>query len=172
MPRVQVIAFAALLLAPLLALGCRSPGAARIVGPDGSAMAHVHCGRDQAACFRLAGGLCPTGYEMKPVLTGQDGNFLLRCRDAGQSRLSACPAPAAVEAPALTTPAAPRAAAPVAFVTPRAARPSSPNDVWPPAAEPWSAELLYPWPPAAANATAQPNPPTPQGDGGQVDIGY
>lgn len=75
------------LLAPMLAgvLGvclaaCTAPGSQRIVGPDGSAMAHVHCGSEQGVCFRLAGELCPNGYDIKPVLSGHDGNFLVRCR--------------------------------------------------------------------------------------------
>lgn len=169
----RFVAYAAWALAPLLALGCRGAGAERIVGPDGSAMAHVHCGRDQAACFRIAGGLCPAGYEMQPVLSGRDGNFLVRCRDAGQARLSACPALAPVAALTLTTPAAPPASAPIAADTSRDVRRGSPNDGWPPASEPWPAE--YPWPPPEASVTARPEAPlnpTPKGEGGQVDLGY
>jgi hypothetical protein len=64
-----------------------------VIGPDGSAMVHVHCGFDQAACFRIAGELCPSGYEMKPVLSGNDGNFLVRCRSAALvSAAASCPA--------------------------------------------------------------------------------
>src|SRR3954466_8720765 len=80
----------------LLACACRSPGSERIVGPDGSAMSHVHCGAEQGECFRIAGELCPSGYEMQPVLSGTDGNFLVRCRAAGTSAVAAqCSAPAA-----------------------------------------------------------------------------
>lgn len=71
-------------------LACASPGSQPIVGPDGSAMAHVHCGSDQGTCFRIAGELCPQGYEIKPVLSGNDGNFLVRCR-AAQAVAEAAP---------------------------------------------------------------------------------
>ncbi len=64
----------------LLLAACQAPGSTRIVGPDGSPMAHLHCGSDQGACFRMAGELCPSGYELKAVLSGNDGNFLVRCR--------------------------------------------------------------------------------------------
>lgn len=87
----------------LLALwlpACQSPGSARIIGPDGSKMAHVHCGADQGQCFRIAGELCPGGYDMQPVLRTSDGNFLVRCRAARVAE--SCPAPAPTFAP--TTP--------------------------------------------------------------------
>lgn len=83
--------------------GCASPGSQRIVGPDGSPMAHVHCGSDQGTCFRIAGELCPNGYDMKPVLRGNDGNFLVRCR-APRSTVAQvapnCPLPVAASSPA------------------------------------------------------------------------
>lgn len=76
------------------AAGCaNSPGSQPIVGPDGSSMAHVHCGADQGACFRIAGELCPSGYEIKPVLLRQDGNFLVRCRSARPTLSVAAHAP-------------------------------------------------------------------------------
>lgn len=89
-----------LLVALWLAVGlgaCTSPGSQRIVGPDGSPMAHVHCGSDQGVCFRIAGELCPSGYDIKPVLSGSDGNFLVRCRAprALAQLESSCPLPAA-----------------------------------------------------------------------------
>jgi hypothetical protein len=89
----------ALILAGLgeaLLVGCASPGAQPIVGPDGSPMAHVHCGAQQGVCFRIAGELCPSGYDMKPVLRGDDGNFLVRCRRANvTSAAPTCPLPVA-----------------------------------------------------------------------------
>jgi hypothetical protein len=151
-------------VAGLLALAlasCASPGSQRIVGPDGSAMAHVHCGSDQGACFRIAGELCPSGYELKPVLSGNDGNFLVRCRDARVAQsVQVCP-PIAPGVPSAAT---------AALVTPRA----QPNqDAWPPSTEPWPA--AYPWPPPETSAAvgAQPagavsaKPPS-----DSVDIGY
>ena len=66
----------------LLAPGCApSPGAAPIVGPDGTRMLHVHCAAEQAACFRIAGDRCPRGYDLSPILDPHDGNFLVRCRE-------------------------------------------------------------------------------------------
>src|SRR5258706_2458495 len=92
----------------LLACACRSPGSERIVGPDGSAMSHVHCGSEQGECFRIAGELCPGGYELQPVLSGSDGNFLVRCRAAGGSAVATqCSAPASSASPPLATTAAP-----------------------------------------------------------------
>ncbi|MEP7049667.1 MAG: hypothetical protein ABJB12_04910 [Pseudomonadota bacterium] len=65
-----------------LALSCvETPGAQRIVGPDGTHMLHVHCGDDQAACFQLAGESCPSGYDLSPIFDPRDGNFLVRCRN-------------------------------------------------------------------------------------------
>jgi len=82
---------------------CASPGSQRIVGPDGSPMAHVHCGSDQGLCFRIAGELCPTGYDIKPVLIGNEGNFLVRCRaprSVAQTAAPGCPLPAPATPPA------------------------------------------------------------------------
>lgn len=127
-----------------LLLACTTPGASRIVGPDGSPMAHVHCGSDQAACFRLAGELCPTGYELKPVLQGSDGNFLVRCRAAVAVASQQCGALAS------------------------SVNPGASNSGWPPASEPWPA--AYPWPPPETTAGAL--PPTKSAPGGVVDLGY
>ena len=130
---------------------CSSPGSMPIVGPDGSPMAHVHCGSEQGVCFRIAGELCPSGYEMKPVLSGNDGNFLVRCRVA-------TPPVVAVQSPAPPAPGA----------TPTSAHAA--KETWPSASE-----LLNPWPRPEANATAQPaltapaKSASPQSD---VDIGY
>jgi hypothetical protein len=128
----------------LAVVGCQSPGSQRIVGPDGSPMMHVHCGSDQGVCFRMAGELCPSGYDMKPVLSGSDGNFLVRCRSAGAPAVAAqCPTP-------------PRAAAPPVVASRPAPTPSvaakapASKDVWPPTAEP--SPPAYPW--------------------GEVDLGY
>lgn len=109
-------------------------------------MAHVHCGSDQGVCFRLAGELCPSGYEMKPVLSGNDGNFLVRCRSASAPAVAAqCPTPppAAASAPAVVA-ARPAPTPAVAAKTP------STKDTWPPSAEP--SAPANPW--------------------GEVDLGY
>ena len=51
-----------------LVVGCsREPHARSVTGPDGSAMLHVACGRDQGACFELAGRGCPYGYKVFPI---------------------------------------------------------------------------------------------------------
>ena len=146
-------------------VACQSPGSSRIVGPDGSAMAHVHCGSDQGACFRIAGDLCPTGYEMKPVLSGNDGNFLVRCRAAGAAAVAAAtPAsPAPASPPTLALPA-PAPAPQGALSSTRGA----PGQSWPPSNEPWPA--AYPWP---APETSSGVRPVPSGVPGQeVDLGY
>jgi len=131
-------------------LACQSPGSQRIIGPDGSAMAHVHCGSEQGVCFRLAGELCPAGYDIKPVLSGSDGNFLVRCRVA-TAVAAACPTPSRSAIAGVTFAAGPN------------------KDAWPPNAEPSPAP--YPWPAAETNAAgrAQPTTSTAQGD---IDIGY
>ena len=148
----------------LLLAACQSQGSTRIVGPDGSPMAHVHCGVDQGACFRMAGELCPSGYELKPVLSGNDGNFLVRCRAAGTATLAAqCPTPAAVTASMPTS--APPAAATVAA----ASAAPAPAQSWPPAAEP---PLMYPWPPPESTTAVRATPKTPKTPPGNVDIGY
>jgi hypothetical protein len=123
----------ALVCLVLGAAACQSPGAQRIVGPDGSPMSHVHCGSDQGECFRIAGELCPTGYELKAVLSASDGNFLVRCRSAPAPRVASCPT-----------------GAPVVVV--------AANQSWPPAGEPWPA--TSPWPAAetSANVRVAPTP--------------
>ncbi len=137
----------------LVALGlvaCQTPGATRIVGPDGSAMAHVHCGADQGACFRLAGELCPTGYEMRPVLRGNEGNFLIRCRAASATAAAPVCAPAAPTL-ALATPTP--AAHGGSLLDTGATQPQS----WPPSSEPWPS--AYPWPPPETSAVGAPVAP-------------
>lgn len=132
------------LTAAALALGCVSPGSQSIVGPDGSRMAHVHCGADQGACFRIAGELCPAGYELQPVLTGSDGNFLVRCRAARVAVSAVCPAPAAAS---------------------REGR-----DPWPPSTEPWPA--AYPWSAPETSAAAQAPLSAPSPVPAEIDLGY
>jgi hypothetical protein len=127
---------------------CQSPGSQPIIGPDGSAMAHVHCGGDQGLCFRLAGELCPAGYEMKPVLSGDGGNFLVRCRSGAPPVTAAC-----------LTPGSPSSSN-------VAMHPPGLMDPWPPAGEPASA--AYPWPGPESSAAGRSKP----GATGDVDIGY
>lgn len=148
----------------LAALGCQSPGSQRIVGPDGSPMAHVHCGSEQGVCFRMAGELCPSGYEMTPVLRGSDGNFLVRCRSASAPAVATqCPAPVAPNpAPAVavrpaTTPAV-------------AAKAPASNDTWPPTTEP--SPPAYPWAASPAASTAGRGPTTATTSPPEVDLGY
>jgi hypothetical protein len=141
---------ALLLTLALAPLACQSPGSQRIVGPDGSTMSHVHCGTDQAACFRMAGELCPAGYEMKPVLSSSAGNFLVRCRDTARTTTAACPA------------------APVVVVSRSTAPGASPNQSWPPSSEPWP--LMYPWPPPETSANVRPVPTSRPDD--LLDLGY
>jgi hypothetical protein len=137
----------------LAVVACQSPGSQPIIGPDGSQMAHVHCGSEQGVCFRIAGELCPSGYELKPVLSGRDGNFLVRCRQAGAPAVALCPPPGAPAVPAV---AAVRA-------------PSPSKDTWPPSAEP---SAPYPWPAAETRAAARPPPSAPAVPAGEVDLGY
>ena len=126
-------------------------------------MAHVHCGFDQGACFRMAGELCPTGYEMKPVLSGNDGNFLVRCRAPGAPLVAQYAATAtAPTSPLLLSPPAAVASAPTATA-------QAPKDTWPPATEP---PLMYPWPPPESSAAVRSAPTTPAAPPGDVDIGY
>lgn len=137
-------------LVGLLALGssaCSSPGSQRIVGPDGSPMAHVHCGSDQGVCFRIAGELCPTGYDMTPVLSGNDGNFLVHCRAGGRP---------VVAAPCPTLPPAPASPGVLAR-----------QQSWPPT----RSELLNPWPRPETNAAVGGDPGAPAAKD-DVDIGY
>ncbi len=111
-------------------------------------MAHVHCGSDQGSCFRLAGELCPGGYELRPVLTGNDGNFLVRCRAPAPvvAAVTTCPSPAA--------PAIPKS-----------------REAWPPSNEPWPA--TYPWPPPETSAAVQaPATSQPSKAPVEIDLGY
>ena len=146
-----------------LVVSCASPGWQRIVGPDGSIMSHVHCGADQGTCFRIAGELCPEGYDMQPVLTSSDGNFLVRCHDALAPVVAA--APAAVTAPAAAAGPSSVAAAPTPPVPT-----SRSGERWPPASEPWPA--AYPWPPPETSAAAQ-SPVTPApGTKTEINLGF
>jgi len=140
--------------------GCQSPGSQRIVGPDGSPMAHVHCGVDQGLCFRMAGELCPGGYEMKPVLRSSEGNFLVRCRARSAPVVAAACAPAGPTATPTPTPTP----TPTAIV---ATNRTGLMDPWPPAAEP--APAAYPWPQTSAAARSPASAPAAQGE---VDLGY
>jgi hypothetical protein len=125
-------------------------------------MAHVHCGSDQGACFRLAGNLCPSGYEIKPVLSGSDGNFLIRCRAATAAASAAvCPRPASNTAALALT-------APRVVTTGAAVRTTAGSQGWPPATEPWPS--AYPWPPPETNAVVAPVPAPPAGQ--ELDLGY
>jgi hypothetical protein len=93
-----------------LVLGCtREPHARSVTGPDGSAMLHVACGRDQGACFELAGRGCPYGYKVFPIFDPRDNNFLVRCHAA--PNLAALPHDDTpnVGSPVLARPAAPMA---------------------------------------------------------------
>jgi hypothetical protein len=139
-----------LMAAGMLALGgCTSSGAQRIVGPDGTAMAHVHCGSDQGICFRLAGELCPSGYDLRPVLTGYDGNFLVRCRAPRPTVAAASPAACSLPSPAV----------------------ASARQAWPLSGEPWPS--VYPWPPPETSAAVQPSPTTaPSSTPPELDLGY
>jgi hypothetical protein len=71
----------------VVAIGCTAPSVRPIVGPDGSAMLHVHCGGDQAKCFELAGQSCPHGYDLSPIFDVSQGNYLVRCRQAVAARV-------------------------------------------------------------------------------------
>jgi hypothetical protein len=151
--------FLAALVVVLGMSGCREPGSTRIVGPDGSRMSHVHCGSDQGECFRIAGELCPGGYDMKPVMRGSDGNFLVRCRAAG--------APVVAQAPPPATTLSLRAAPDVSPARPTLSASRAPGDAWPPATEPWPA--AYPWGPPEQSTSPRPVSPAPSGE---VDLGY
>jgi hypothetical protein len=148
-------------------VACASPGSQRIVGPDGSPMAHVHCGSDQGSCFRLAGELCPGGYDIKPVLSGNDGNFLVRCHAAATLPAVAALPPAAPPPPP-TVGVAPAAVAPAATSSRSAER-------WPPSNEPWPA--AYPWPPPESSAAVQSQPAAPRAPNapsntGDLNLGF
>ncbi|HYQ41215.1 MAG TPA: hypothetical protein VER11_04595 [Polyangiaceae bacterium] len=128
-----------LLLAPACA---EPPGAARIVGPDGTRMLHVHCAGDQVACFQIAGERCPRGYDLSPIFDPHDGNFLVRCREPQAS-------PVIAAAP-ITNPNASAATV---------------SDRWPPAEV---AKPSEPWPTHASTDL----PPAPRNANGTVDLGY
>jgi hypothetical protein len=146
---------AALGLLALGVAGCQQPGAYPIVGPDGSQMSHVHCGAEQATCFRLAGELCPGGYDMKPVLSGSDGNFLVRCRASATPPVAACPS---VAVATLVRP-----------VPGTLASSSTVSERWPPSNEPWP--LMYPWPPPEPTAGVGPAQ-SPPAKNKEIDLGY
>jgi hypothetical protein len=130
-------------------MGCIEPaGAQRIVGPDGTAMLHVHCQGEQVACFQIAGERCPRGYDLSPIFDPHDGNFLVRCRE---------PQPPPVLIVTRDTPAARSAQTSSAAAT--AANP------WPPAEV---ATPTEPWPTPSSSAAA----PAPSKGTGAVDIGY
>lgn len=122
------------------------PGAQRIVGPDGSQLLHVHCGKEQVSCFQLAGERCPHGYDLSPIFDPHDGNFLVRCRSA---------APLVVITNS-TAPLPPRTASSATAAV---------SDRWPPAEV---ARPSEPWP----DTSAQPSTPPPAGSAHPVDIGY
>ena len=129
----------------LSAPGCAAPpGAARIVGPDGTQMLHVHCEGEQVACFQIAGDRCPHGYDLSPIFNPRDGNFLVRCREPQLSPVVASSAPTAH--PNMN---------PAAVV----------SDRWPPAEV---ARPSEPWP-TSANSEL---PPAPRTASGVVDLGY
>jgi len=130
----------------LLAPGCaQPPGAAPIVGADGTRMLHVHCAGEQAACFRIAGDRCPHGYDLSPILDPHDGNFLVRCREPQTAPVIAASSPA------------PR---------PNSRPAAAVSDRWPPAAE--VATPAEPWPTHASSEL----PPAPRNASGAVDLGY
>jgi len=129
----------------LLSASCAEPpGAAHIVGPDGTRMLHVHCAGDQVACFEIAGERCPHGYDLSPVFDPHDGNFLVRCREPRVS-------PAAV----VSAPAPRPSKNPTAAV----------SDGWPPAEV---ARPSEPWPTHVSNEL----PAVPLNANGRVDLGY
>ena len=143
-------------VAALFATACVEPGAARIVGPDGTQMLHVHCGDDQVACFQIAGEACPHGYYLSPIFDPHDGNFLVRCR---APLTSVAIAPQYTPVPS----AAPAAQQYPSFVTRDTPPVASPEQPWPPAEV---ARPTEPWP----NSTSATS--TKQGAIGDVDLGY
>jgi len=137
-------------LSLLLAPACAAPpGAARIVGPDGTHMLHVHCEGEQVACFQIAGERCPHGYDLSPIFDPHDGNFLVRCRETQA-------APVIAKAPTPTPTATPNP-------NPNAA--ATVSDRWPPAEV---ATPTEPWPTHASTDL----PPAPRNANGTVDLGY
>lgn len=138
----------------LLLGACVEPaGAARIVGPDGTQMLHVHCGDEQVACFQLAGELCPRGYFLSPIFDPHDGNFLVRCKDPALNGASVAAAPIQ---PAQAMPA-------VQPATPVSVHARVPEDGWPPTEV---AKPSEPWPAPSAGS------PVPKTAIGDVDLGY
>jgi hypothetical protein len=129
----------------MLLVGCaEQPGAARIVGPDGTPMLHVHCPGEQVACFRIASERCPRGYDLSPIFDPHDGNFLVRCR-----------------APQTSPVVVASSKAPLPNTNPGAAV----SDRWPPA------EVATPTEPWPAHAKSE-LPPAPRNADGTVDLGY
>ncbi len=139
-----------------LVAGCVEPGAARIVGPDGTQMLHVHCGDEQAACFQIAGDACPHGYYLSPIFDPHDGNFLVRCKPPLEP-VTIASAPQAAPAPATAPQQYPPFAAHEQTQNPAGEQP------WPPAEV---AQPTEPWP-GSTSATS-----TKQGAIGDVDLGY
>ena len=69
-------------------------------------MLHVACGKDQGACFELAGRGCPYGYRVFPIFDPHDNNFLIRCHAARE--MAGLPAePTAVVGPPAFAPTPP-----------------------------------------------------------------
>jgi len=134
-------------MAALLAVGCVEPGAARIVGPDGTQMLHVHCGDDQAACFQIAGEACPHGYYLSPIFDPRDGNFLVRCKAPAES---VAVASAPEDAPALV--AAPAAQADPTVAAHEPTPSTAPDQPWPPAEV---ARPTEPWPSSSSASVSQ-----------------
>ena len=131
----------------LLLIGCvEQPGAARIVGPDGTRMLYVHCEGEQVACFQIAGDRCPHGYDLSPIFDPHDGNFLLRCREPGPPSVAAVAGTRVVSHPNRSGAAAS-------------------SDRWPPEEV---AMPMEPWPAPAPSEL----PPAPRNASGPVDIGY
>jgi hypothetical protein len=129
----------------LLLVGCvEPPGAARIIGPDGTRMLHVHCASDQVACFRIAGERCPHGYDLSPIFDAHDGNFLVRCRNPQAAPVVVASAPAAL---------------------PNGAAAAVGSQHWP-AAE--AGAPTEPWPTHASTEL----PPAPRNANGSIDLGY
>lgn len=128
-------------------LGCvEQPGAQRIIGPDGTAMLHVHCADEQAVCFQIAGERCPNGYDLSPIFDPHDGNFLVRCR-APQGALELSSQAITVVRPAPTASSNP-----------------APEE-WPPVEVARPAE---PWPSPSRGAGA----PAPRNSNAGVGLGY
>jgi hypothetical protein len=133
------------LVATLLGTACShpaAPAAVPVVGPDGSAMLHVSCANDEAACYRLAGEHCPFGYSIARS-AGEPGNFLVRCRDVRTASGSTWP--------------------PNAELLPSPYGPAS-NVAWPPPQE------VPPSPYTSAPARQQQWPPL--APGSKDDVGY